>query len=163
MRGYRDVIAIREVWTTLLLSALIRIPIFSLGIVMSVHVVSSLHLDYVRAGAVTTVVTVATMISGPWRGSMVDHKGLLRTMLPSLIITTITWGLSPWLGYFPLLVLCAIGGLWNYPIFTIPRQVLMVAVPTSRRRAALSLDSVSVEICYMIGPTVAIIDRKSVV
>ncbi|MDU1361137.1 MAG: MFS transporter, partial [Cutibacterium avidum] len=37
MRGYRDVIAIREVWTTLLLSALIRIPIFSLGIVMSVH------------------------------------------------------------------------------------------------------------------------------
>lgn len=59
MHGYRDVIAIREVWTTLLLSALIRIPIFSLGIVMSVHVVSSLHLDYVRAGAVTTVVTVA--------------------------------------------------------------------------------------------------------
>ena len=162
MRGYRDVIAIREVWTTLLLSALIRIPIFSLGIVMSVHVVSSLHLDYVRAGAVTTVVTVATMISGPWRGSMVDHKGLLRTMLPSLIITTITWGLSPWLGYFPLLVLCAIGGLWNYPIFTIPRQVLMVAVPTSRRRAALSLDSVSVEICYMIGPTVAIIAATTV-
>ena len=129
---------------------------------MSVHVVSSLHLDYVRAGAVTTVVTVATMISGPWRGSMVDHKGLRRTMLPSLIITTITWGLSPWLGYFPLLVLCAIGGLWNYPIFTIPRQVLMVAVPTSRRRAALSLDSVSAEICYMIGPTVAIIAATTV-
>ena len=108
MHGYRDVIAIREVWTTLLLAALIWIPIFSLGIVMSVHVVSSLHLDYVRAGAVTTVVTVATMISGPWRGSMVDRRGLRRTMLPSLITTTITWGLCPWLGYFPLLVLCAI-------------------------------------------------------
>ena len=92
MHGYRDVIAIREVWTTLLLAALIRIPIFSLGIVMSVHVVSSLHLDYVRAGAVTTVVTVATMISGPWRGSMVDRRGLRRTMLPSLITTTIAWG-----------------------------------------------------------------------
>ncbi|GAE72299.1 membrane protein [Cutibacterium acnes JCM 18916] len=98
MHGYRDVIAIREVWTTLLLAALIRIPIFSLGIVMSVHVVSSLHLDYVRAGAVTTVVTVATMISGPWRGSMVDRRGLRRTMLPSLITTTIAWGLCPWLG-----------------------------------------------------------------
>lgn len=162
MHGYRDVIAIREVWTTLLLSALIRIPIFSLGIVMSVHVVSSLHLDYVRAGAVTTVVTVATMISGPWRGSMVDRRGLRRTMLPSLITTTITWGLCPWLGYFPLLVLCAIGGLWNYPIFTIPRQVLMAAVPASRRRAALSLDSVTVEICYMIGPTVAIIAATTI-
>lgn len=110
MHGYRDVIAIREVWTTLLLAALIRIPIFSLGIVMSVHVVSSLHLDYVRAGAVTTVVTVATMISGPWRGSMVDRRGLRRTMLPSLITTTIAWGLCPWLGYFPLLVLCASAG-----------------------------------------------------
>ena len=162
MHGYRDVIAIREVWTTLLLSALIRIPIFSLGIVMSVHVVSSLHLDYVRAGAVTTVVTVATMISGPWRGSMVDRRGLRRTMLPSLITTTIAWGLCPWLGYFPLLVLCAIGGLWNYPIFTIPRQVLMAAVPASRRRAALSLDSVTVEICYMIGPTVAIIAATTI-
>ena len=162
MHGYRDVIAIREVWTTLLLAALIRIPIFSLGIVMSVHVVSSLHLDYVRAGAVTTVVTVATMISGPWRGSMVDRRGLRRTMLPSLITTTITWGLCPWLGYFPLLVLCAIGGLWNYPIFTIPRQVLMAAVPASRRRAALSLDSVTVEICYMIGPTVAIIAATTI-
>ncbi len=166
MHGYRDVIAIREVWTTLLLAALIWIPIFSLGIVMSVHVVSSLHLDYVRAGAVTTVVTVATMISGPWRGSMVDHRGLRRTMLPSLITTlittTIAWGLCPWLGYFPLLVLCAIGGLWNYPIFTIPRQVLMAAVPASRRRAALSLDSVTVEICYMIGPTVAIIAATTI-
>ena len=162
MHGYRDVIAIREVWTTLLLAALIRIPIFSLGIVISVHVVSSLHLDYVRAGAVTTVVTVATMISGPWRGSMVDRRGLRRTMLPSLITTTIAWGLCPWLGYFPLLVLCAIGGLWNYPIFTIPRQVLMAAVPASRRRAALSLDSVTVEICYMIGPTVAIIAATTI-
>ena len=162
MHGYRDVIAIREVWTTLLLSAFIRIPIFSLGIVMSVHVVSSLHLDYVRAGVVTTVVTIATMISGPWRGSMVDRHGLRRTMFPSLIITTITWGLCPWLGYFPLLVLCAIGGLWNYPIFTIPRQVLMAAVPASRRRAALSLDSVTVEICYMIGPTASVIAATTI-
>ena len=162
MHGYRDVIAIREVWTTLLLSAFIRIPIISLGIVMSVHVVSSLHLDYVRAGVVTTVVTIATMISGPWRGSMVDRHGLRRTMFPSLIITTITWGLCPWLGYFPLLVLCAIGGLWNYPIFTIPRQVLMAAVPASRRRAALSLDSVSVEICYMIGPTASVIAATTI-
>lgn len=129
---------------------------------MSVHVVSSLHLDYVRAGAVTTVVTVASMISGPWRGGMVDRRGLRRTMFPSLIVTTLTWGLSPWLGYFPLLALCAIGGLWNYPIFTIPRQVLMAAVPASRRRAVLSLDSVTVEICYMIGPTVAIIAATAI-
>ena len=59
-------------------------------------------------------------------------------------------------------MLCAIGGLWNYPIFTIPRQVLMAAVPASRRRAALSLDSVTVEICYMIGPTVAIIAATTI-
>ena len=71
-------------------------------------------------------------------------------------------GLCPWLGYFPLLVLCAIGGLWNYPIFTIPRQVLMAAVPASRRRAALSLDSVSVEICYMIGPTASVIAATTI-
>ena len=59
-------------------------------------------------------------------------------------------------------MLCAIGGLWNYPIFTIPRQVLMAAVPASRRRAALSLDSVSVEICYMIGPTASAIAATTI-
>lgn len=142
---------------TLLLAALIRIPLFSVGIVMSVHVVSTLHLDYVRAGAVTTAVTVASMISGPWRGSMVDRRGLRRTMAPSLLVVTAAWAVCPWLPYGPLVVLSGLGALWNYPIFTIPRQVLVAAVPATRRRAALSLDSVSVEVCYMIGPTVSII------
>ncbi|AXE37603.1 MFS transporter [Acidipropionibacterium virtanenii] len=157
MRSYGELLRIKEIWTTLVLAMLTRIPLFSLGTVLTLHVVTSLGMNYSSAGLVTTVFTIAGMISSPWRGSMVDRRGLRRTMIPSLLIVTPIWLAAPWIGYLPLLALVAIAGLWNYPVFTVPRQVLIARAPLDHRRAALSLDSVSVEICYMIGPTVAII------
>ena len=157
MRSYGELLRIREIWTTLLLAMFTRIPLFSLGTVLTLHVVTSLGMKYSSAGLVTTVFTIAGMISSPWRGSMVDRRGLRRTMMPSLIVVTAIWLVAPWLDYLPLLAVVAVGGLWNYPVYTVPRQVLIARAPLSRRRAALSLDSVSVEVCYMIGPTVAII------
>lgn len=161
MRSYREVLAIRDVWTTLLLSALTRIPMFSLGTVITLHVVTVLGMRYSEAGLVTTAFTIAGMISSPWRGSMIDRRGLRRTMAPSLLIVTAVWLLAPWVGYLPLLALTAIGSLWNYPVYTVPRQVMIASTPPEKRRAALSLDSVSVEVCYMIGPTLAIIAATS--
>lgn len=162
MRSYRAVLAITDVWTTLLLTALVRIPMFSLGMVLTVHVVTTLGLSYRLAGLVTTVITIASMISSPWRGSMVDRRGLRRTITPSVVILVVVWSVAPWVGYLPLLALCAIGGLWTYPVYTVPRQVLIARTSLAQRRAALSLDAVSVEICYMIGPTLAIVAATSV-
>lgn len=161
MRSYREVLAIRDVWTTLVLAAVTRIPMFGLGMVITLHVVQTLGLSYGLAGVVTTVVTVASMISSPWRGSLIDRKGLRRTMAPSVVILLLVFGVAPWVGYIPLLVLAGIGSLWNYPVYTVPRQVLIARTEAEQRRAALSLDAVSVEICYMIGPTVAIIAASS--
>ncbi|MES6323204.1 MFS transporter, partial [Cutibacterium acnes] len=161
MRSYREVLAIREVWTTILLSALTRLPIFGLTMLITLHVVETLGMSYRLAGAVTTFVTISSMISAPWRGSMTDRRGLRRTMIPSIVVMTAVYAVAPWLGYYPLLVILAIGYLWNYPIYTIPRQVLIATVPLRKRRAALSLDAVSIEICYMFGPMVAIIIASS--
>ena len=83
-------------------------------------------------------------------------------MIPSIVVMTAVYAVAPWLGYYPLLVIMAIGYLWNYPIYTIPRQVLIATVPLRKRRAALSLDAVSIEICYMFGPMVSIIIASSV-
>jgi len=162
VRSYREVLAIREVWTTILLSALTRLPIFGLTMLITLHVVETLGMSYRLAGAVTTFVTISSMISAPWRGSMTDRRGLRRTMIPSIVVMTAVYAVAPWLGYYPLLVILAIGYLWNYPIYTIPRQVLIATVPLRKRRAALSLDAVSIEICYMFGPMVAIIIASSV-
>lgn len=162
MRSYREVLAIREVWTTILLSALTRLPIFGLTMLITLHVVETLGMSYRLAGAVTTFVTISSMISAPWRGSMTDRRGLRRTMIPSIVVMTAVYVVAPWLGYYPLLVIMAIGYLWNYPIYTIPRQVLIATVPLRKRRAALSLDAVSIEICYMFGPMVSIIIASSV-
>ena len=162
MRSYREVLAIREVWTTILLSALTRLPIFGLTMLITLHVVETLGMSYRLAGAVTTFVTISSMISAPWRGSMTDRRGLRRTMIPSIVVMTAVYAVAPWLGYYPLLVILALGYLWNYPIYTIPRQALIATVPLRKRRAALSLDAVSIEICYMFGPMVAIIIASSV-
>lgn len=162
MHSYREVLAIREVWTTILLSALTRLPIFGLTMLITLHVVETLGMSYRLAGAVTTFVTISSMISAPWRGSMTDRRGLRRTMIPSIVVMTAVYAVAPWLGYYPLLVILALGYLWNYPIYTIPRQVLIATVPLRKRRAALSLDAVSIEICYMFGPMVAIIIASSV-
>lgn len=162
MRSYREVLAIREVWTTILLSALTRLPIFGLTMLITLHVVETLGMSYRLAGAVTTFVTISSMISAPWRGSMTDRRGLRRTMIPSIVVMTAVYAVAPWLGYYPLLVILALGYLWNYPIYTIPRQVLIATVPLRKRRAALSLDAVSIEICYMFGPMVSIIIASSV-
>ena len=129
---------------------------------ITLHVVETLGMSYRLAGAVTTFVTISSMISAPWRGSMTDRKGLRRTMIPSIVVMTAVYVVAPWLGYYPLLVIMAIGYLWNYPIYTIPRQVLIATVPLRKRRAALSLDAVSIEICYMFGPMVSIIIASSV-
>ena len=63
MRSYREVLAIREVWTTILLSALTRLPIFGLTMLITLHVVETLGMSYRLAGAVTTFVTISSMIS----------------------------------------------------------------------------------------------------
>ena len=55
MRSYREVLAIREVWTTILLSALTRRPIFGLTMLITLHVVETLGMSYRLAGVMTTI------------------------------------------------------------------------------------------------------------
>jgi len=58
--------------------------------------------------------------------------------------------------YLPLLVLAALAGLFVVPTFSIIRQAVMAAVPDSDRRTALSLDSVAVEVSFMVGPLLGV-------
>ncbi|WP_034723316.1 MFS transporter, partial [Intrasporangium chromatireducens] len=59
-------------------------------------------------------------------------------------------------GYAPLLALAALAGLFVVPTFSILRQVILRSVPDSQRRTALSLDSATTELSFMVGPTVGV-------
>ena len=140
-----------------LISLLARIPQYGFGITLTLHVVTTLGMSYTAAGVVAAVFTVAAAVAAPWRGRLLDRQGLRRTLLPSLVIVPVVWGVAPFLPYALLIVACAVGGLFSLPLFSLIRQIVVAASPPGARRTALSLDSVLVELNFMIGPLLAIV------
>lgn len=153
---YRTVLGNRSAVRIMLLGFVLRIPIFSAAVVLTLHVVQTLGRSYSDAGLVSAVATVAIAVSGPWRGRLLDRLGLRRVVLPSLIVSAAVWMIAPFVGYWWLLVLSAIGGLFVVPTFSIVRQGVIAAVPESQRRTALSVDGIVVELSFMVGPLVAV-------
>lgn len=141
----------------LVLGLLVRIPIWAAGVVLTLHVVTHLDRSYTAAGALEMVYSLALAVSGPWRGRRLDRVGLRSALVPSLVALAICWGIAPWVGYWVLLGIVAVAGAFMMPIFSIVRQVLIGAVPDHQRTAVLSVDSVVVEISFMIGPVLGVL------
>ena len=153
---YRRILAIRAARQALVLGILVRVPLFASFVVVTLHVVSTLHRSYGQAGFVSAAATVCIAISGPWRGQLLDRLGVRRVVLPSVVVSAACWAVAPFSGYWVLFGLAGVAGLFAVPTFSIIRQAVIAAVPESDRRTALSLDSVAVEVSFMIGPLVGV-------
>jgi predicted MFS family arabinose efflux permease len=153
---YRRVLSVPALRQALVLGMLVRIPIFAGGVLLTLHVVQTLHRNYGAAGLVSAAATLCIAVSGPWRGRLLDTKGLRHVVAPSLVVMAICWSIAPFVGYLPLLLLAALAGLFVIPTFSIIRQAVIAAVPDSDRRTALSLDAVAVEVSFMVGPLVGV-------
>lgn len=153
---YSDLLRISAVRRILVLGLLIRVPLFGSFVVLTLHVVSHLEMSYGMAGVLAMFESLAIAVSGPWRGRLLDRIGLRRTLGPALLIYATCWVVAPWSGYWVLLGLVVVSGLFCPPVFTIVRQVMLAAVSTPRRTAALSLDSVFVELSFMTGPLLGV-------
>ena len=156
LSAYRPVLAVPEARLGLLLGLFIRIPLFAGGVLLTLHVVNALHRSYGAAGLVTSAATVAIAVSGPWRGRLLDRRGLRRVVLPSLVVQAVCWSIAPWVDYWWLMGLAAMAGLFVVPTFSIVRQIIINAVPQEQRRTALSLDSVATELSFMAGPALGV-------
>jgi predicted MFS family arabinose efflux permease len=156
VRSYQEVLSSPAVRNVLLLGVLVRIPFFTGAVVLALHVVQTLHGSYVQAGALSAVVTGCIAASGPWRGRLLDRFGLRRTIVPSILVGAVCWSIAPFVGYVPLLVLAAIAGLFDIPIFGVVRQAVIAASTERNRQPALALESVSVEAAFMIGPVLGV-------
>ncbi|MGJ6980533.1 MFS transporter [Aestuariimicrobium soli] len=155
--AYREVLALAQVRTIILLGVLGRVGQFGFGVLLTVHLVETLGRTYSSAGIVTAVWTIGIAVSGPWRGSLLDRIGLRRTMVPSLVVLTPVFLVLPFVrSYWLLLVLAGLMGLIMFPTFAVIRQGVIAATPPAMRRTAISLDSTTVEICFMIGPALAV-------
>ncbi|GAB76455.1 Predicted arabinose efflux permease, MFS family [Austwickia chelonae] len=140
---------------TMLLGLMVRTPVAACGVILTLHVVA-MGRSYAEAGVAMMILTVGLALSGPWRGRRLDRVGLRRTVWPSLVVLTFCWSAAPYLGYVPLLALCLLAGVFTIPSFSIIRQAVIAAVPRRDRRTALAMDSVAVEISFMVGPLVGV-------
>jgi MFS family permease len=153
---YRRVLASAALRRALVLGFLVRMPIFAGGVVLTLHVVSHLGRPYAAAGLVSAAATIAIAVSGPWRGRLLDRRGLRRVVVPSIVVAAVCWSIAPFVSYWWLLALAALAGLFVIPSFSIIRQAVIAAVDEDDRRTAISLDSVAVELSFMVGPAAGV-------
>jgi predicted MFS family arabinose efflux permease len=154
---YRRVLARPGVLRLLVVAALARVPATAAGVVLTLHVVTTLRLGYAAAGLVATAATIGMAVGSPWRGRAVDRLGLRRALIPSIVAEAVVWGSAPFVPYGMLLVVAFAGGVLGLPIFTVARQSLSVLVPEEQRRSAYSLDSMGVELSFMAGPALGVV------
>ncbi len=150
--GYRAVLAVPGTRGLYAAGVLARIPHTAAPMALLLHVTEGLARGYAAAGLVTAAVTVGVAVGSPWRGRVIDRLGLRRALLPSLVAVPALWSLAPFLPYPLLVPLAFVGGLLAVPAFTVIRQSIAVLVPPADRRAAYALDSVLVEVSFLLGP-----------
>lgn len=139
------------------LGLLARIPGVSTGVVLTLHVVLGLERGYAAAGLVGAAFTVGVAVGAPLLGRVVDRYGLRRMLVVTMASQAVFWTTVPWLDYPMLLVAAPAGGLLALPVFSVIRQAVAAAVPPEQRRAAYSLDSISVEVAFMVGPAFGVL------
>lgn len=154
---YRDVLGLAGVRRLLAFAILARLPQTASGVVLTLHVVQVLDRGWAAAGLVAATATVGIAVGGPWRGRLVDRFGLRRALWPSVVAEALVWTSAPFLPYEGLLVASFVGGVLGLPIFTIVRQSLAILVPDEGRRSAYAMDSMGVEVSFIIGPTLGVL------
>ncbi|PJI95240.1 MFS transporter [Luteimicrobium subarcticum] len=156
MRGYREVLRDPQIRRLVLVAMVARIPNTASALVLTLHVVQTLHQSYASAGVVAAASTIGMAAGSPWRGRLVDKFGLRRAVWPSVVAAVVLWPLMAFLPYPALVVAALVCGLFAMPIFTVVRKSLSVLVPIGRQRTAYALDSIANELVFMVGPAVGV-------
>ncbi|HKS97986.1 MAG TPA: MFS transporter, partial [Rugosimonospora sp.] len=154
---YRRVLALPGLRALVVVALLARIPVIAAGVTLTLHVVLDLHRGYGAAGLVGAASTVGIALGSPLLGRLVDRRGLRLMLVVTTLVEAVFWSLAPALSYPALLVAAFLGGLFTLPVFSVVRQSLAALVGEADRRAAYSIDSMSTELSYMAGPTLAVL------
>ncbi|RGC69789.1 Major Facilitator Superfamily protein [Micromonospora sp. MW-13] len=156
MKPYRQVLALPGLRSLLLVSVLARVPLTATGVTVTFYVVFDLGRGYGAAGLVGAATTVGAALGGPLLGRLVDRHGLRPVLALTTVAEGIFWSTAPALPYPVLLPAAFVAGLLALPIFSVIRQSIAALVPPQRRRPAYALDSMSVELSFMVGPALAV-------
>ncbi len=155
LKPYRQALALPGLRTLLLVAILARVPLTATGVTLTFYVVQDLGRGYGAAGLVGAAITVGAAIGGPLLGRLVDRRGLRPVLVLTGVAEAVFWSTAPMLSYALLLPAAFLAGSLALPIFSVIRQSIAAMVPADRRRPAYALDSMSVELSFMVGPALA--------
>ncbi|BCJ70843.1 MFS transporter [Catellatospora sp. IY07-71] len=153
---YRKILGLPGVRALLLVGLVARVPVIATGIVLTLHVVNTLHLGFAQAGLVGTASTLGSAIGSPLAGRLMDRHGLRPVLAVTTVAQLLFWIAAPRLGYHALLAGALIAGVLALPVFSLVRQCLAALVPADQRRPGFALDSMAVELSYMLAPAAAV-------
>ncbi|WP_089156816.1 MFS transporter [Micromonospora sp. NBS 11-29] len=156
LKPYREALARPGLRSLLLVSVLARIPLTAVGVTLTFYVVLDLGRGYGAAGLVGALATIGTALGAPLLGRLVDRRGLRPVLLLCTVAEGVFWAVAPTLSYPMLLPTAFLAGLLALPVFSVVRQSIAALVPAEHRRPAYALDSMSVELSFMIGPALAV-------
>ncbi|MEU9504747.1 MFS transporter [Micromonospora sp. NPDC048170] len=156
MKPYREALALPGLRSLLLVSVLARVPLTATGVTLTFYVVLDLGRGYGAAGLVGAAITVGAAIGGPLLGRLIDRHGLRPVLVLTGIAEAVFWSTAPVLPYPVLLPAAFLAGSLALPIFSVVRQSIAALAPPERRRPAYALDSMSVELSFMVGPALAV-------
>lgn len=154
---YTRLLARPAVLRLVLVGLVARLPHAATGVVVTLHVTSSLGYSYGAAGVVTAAMTIGMALGAPWRGRRVDRIGLRRALVPTVLIESAVWIAAPHLAYHALVVAAFVAGVFLVPVFSVVRQSLAVLVPQAEQKTAYALDSVCTELTFMLGPVLGVL------
>jgi predicted MFS family arabinose efflux permease len=153
---YARALRSRGVRPVLLAGLAVRVSAGAALVVVVLHVVADLHRSYGMAGLVATMLGIATALASPWRGRLLDRVGLRRTLGTSVAMLAVMWAASAWVGYWPLLALTAISGLYALPTLAVVRSALDAAAGDELRATVMTLDAIAADAAYLPGPACGI-------
>lgn len=153
---YRKILGLPGVRALMLVGLVARIPIIAAGIILTLHVVNTMHLGYAQAGLVGTASTLGSAIGSPLAGRLIDRHGLRPVLIVTTAAQSLFWSIAPQLGYHTLLVGALIAGVLGLPVFSLVRQCIAALIPADQRRPGFALDSMAVELSYMLAPAAAV-------
>lgn len=154
---YRNVLRIPGMRLFMVVALIARIPLTATSAALTLSVVLDRHLGYGAAGAVSAAFTIGLAGGSPLLGRAVDRRGPRPVLVVTGVAALLFWCAVPLLPFAALVPVAVLGGALQVPIFGLVRQSLAARVPEEQRRQAFSLDSMAVEVSFMVGPALAVL------
>jgi MFS family permease len=154
---YRRVLEIpgtRALYGTALLA---RIPVTAVPTTLTLRVVLGLHRGFAASGLVAASVALGMALGAPLLGRLIDRRGARTVLLVTIAAQAAFWITAAQLPFSWLVPAAFAGGALSLPVFSLTRQAIAALLPSGIRQAGLSLDSMSVEISYSVGPALGVV------